>query len=80
MALQMYMAKLAADDNLVYGQTSGKAVAFFMRLWEFKFPYDIDTGGIYHCETKRDALKVNLICQGFAQCDLSSGEGWVPKN
>ena len=51
-------------DNLVYSQSSGKAVAPFMRLWELKFPYDIDTGDIYHCETKRDALKV-LTCQGL---------------
>ena len=43
-------------DNLVYSQTSGKAVVFFMCLWEFIFPYDIDTDGIYHSETKRDAL------------------------
>ena len=44
-------------DNLMitYNQTSGKPVAFFMRLWAFKFPYNIDTDGFYQCEIKRDA-------------------------
>ena len=52
-----------------YRDVEGKAISFWLRLWELWTPGYIDTDNIHHFEAKRDVLKI-LVCTKFSQVVL----------
>ena len=66
-----------SDENqsLVSPNQDGKAVSYFLRLWEFRNPtYEIE--GCLHGEDKLDVLKV-LTTNNYDDLDLQ-GQWWIP--
>jgi hypothetical protein len=66
-----------SDENqsLVSPNQDGKAVSYFLRLWEFRNPtYEYE--GCLHGEAKCDVLKV-LTTNKYNDLDLQ-GQWWIP--
>ena len=63
------------NQRLVSPNQDGKAVSYFLRLWEFRNPtYEIE--GCLHGEDKLDVLKV-LTTNKYEDLDLQ-GQWWIP--
>jgi hypothetical protein len=63
------------NQSLVSPNQDGKAVSYFLRLWEFRNPtYEIE--GCLHGEDKLDVLKV-LTTNEYGDLDLQ-GQWWIP--
>lgn len=63
------------NQSLVSPNQDGKAVSYFLRLWELRTPtYEIE--GCLHGEAKCDVLKV-LTTNKYEDLDLQ-GQWWIP--